>query len=69
MANLLKNLCCVDNLASLGFRNGRQKISFLRGVECKCLVTLASQYGHGGSIGQVFGLNLNHAIVNFASGD
>lgn len=42
-ANLLKNLSSVDNLASLNFRNGRHQVSFLSGVERKCLVTLASQ--------------------------
>lgn len=65
----MKNLGCVDYLASPGFRNGRHKFSLLRGVKLKCLVTLVSQYRDGGAFGQVFGFDLNHAVVHFASGD
>jgi len=69
VTNLMKNLGCVDNLASPGFRNGRHKVSLLRCVELKCLVTLVRQYGDSGAFGQVFGFDLNHAVVNFASSD
>src|SRR6267142_188074 len=69
VANPLKNLCCVDKIASPRFRNGRHKVSLLGGVELKCLVTLVSQYGDGSAVGKVFGFDLNHAVVAFASGN
>ncbi len=69
MANLLKYLRRADYLASLGFRDGRQKFGFLGSIEFKSLVALMSQYCDRSSVGQDFGVDLNHAVVNSTSGD
>lgn len=69
MANLLKYMRRADKLASLGFRDGRQKFGLLSSIESKSLVALVSEYCDRSALGQDFVVDLNHAAVNFTSRD
>ena len=67
--NLLKKLRGTDHFATFGFPDCGEKFGLLFRSEFKGLIAFLRQHRYDCAFGQALALQLNRAVVNFASGN